>query len=157
MFNEEYKLFGVEVLHHTQYLLRLAEAGSLWLNHSALSVVYHDPCELGRGSGIYKEPRKLLKRVAKLVPIQEEKKKALCCGGSLGDFSLSFEQRKIIRDEALETLTASTPDILVTACPLCKKTFHDGTDVKVMDIAELVAERMDLPEPEPVVEEEKAF
>ncbi len=157
MFNEEYKLFGVEVLHHTQYLLRLAEAGSLWLNHSALSVVYHDPCELGRGSGIYKEPRKLLKRVAKLIPIEEEKEKALCCGGSLGDFSLSFEQRKIIRDEALETLTASLPDILVTACPLCKKTFHDGTDVKVMDIAELVAERMDLPEPEPAVEEEVAF
>jgi len=157
MFNEEYKLFGVEVLHHTQYLLRLAEAGSLLLNHSGLSVVYHDPCELGRGSGIYKEPRKLLKRLAKLVPISEEKEKSLCCGGSLGDFSLSFEQRMIIRDEALETLMAPSPDILVTACPLCKKTFHDGTDVKVMDIAELVAERMDLPEPEPVAEEELAF
>jgi Fe-S oxidoreductase len=157
MFNEEYKLFGVEVLHHSQYLFRLAEAGSLWLNHSGQSVVYHDPCELGRGSGIYKEPRKLLKRVAKLVPIEAEKEKAACCGGSLGDFSLTYDQRRIIRDEALEVLMGSSPDLLITACPLCKKTFQDGSDVKVMDIAELVAERMDLPEPEPVEEEELAM
>jgi Fe-S oxidoreductase len=154
MFNEEYKLYGVEVLHHTQYLLRLVEAGSLWINHSGLSVVYHDPCELGRGSGIYKEPRKLLKRVAKLIPTGSERENALCCGGSLGDFSLSFDQRRVIRDEALEILMEPSPDILVTACPLCKKTFHDGSGVKVMDIAELVAERMDLPESEYAEEEE---
>ena len=157
MFNEEYKLFGVEILHHSQYLLRLAEAGSLWLNHTELSVVYHDPCELGRGSGVYKEPRKLLKRLAKLIPIDEEKEKAVCCGGSLGDFSLSYDQRMIIRDEALKVLLVPSPDLLVTACPLCKKTFQDGTNVKVMDIAELVADRMDLPESEYVEEEELAM
>jgi len=148
MFNEEYKLYGVEVLHHTQYLLRLAEAGSLWLNHSGLSVVYHDPCELGRGSGIYKEPRKLLRRVAKIMPAEEEKEHSLCCGGSLGDFGLNFDQRTSIRNAALDVLLKPGPDMLITACPLCKKTFHDGSAAKVKDIAELVAEQMDLPEAE---------
>jgi len=150
MFKEEYKLYGVEVLHHTQYLLRLAEAGSLWLNHSGQSVVYHDPCELGRGSGVYKEPRKLLRRVAKIIPVEQEKEHALCCGGSLGDLQLDFNQRRTIRNAVLEVLTKPSPDMLVTACPLCKKTFQDGSQVKVMDIAELVACQMDLPEHEPV-------
>jgi len=34
------------------------------------------------------------------------------------------------------------PDILVTACPLCKKTFESGNVTQVKDIAELVAESM---------------
>lgn len=148
MFNEEYKLYGVEVLHHTQYLLRLVEAGSLWLNHSGLSVVYHDPCELGRGSGVFKEPRKLLRRVAKIMPAMEEKENSLCCGGSLGDFGLNHEQRKSIRDAALEILLKPKPDILITACPLCKKSFHDGSSAHVKDIAELVADQLELPETE---------
>jgi Fe-S oxidoreductase len=154
MFNEEYKLYGVEVLHHTQYLLRLAEAGSLWLNHSGKSVVYHDPCELGRGSGIYKEPRKLLRRVAKVIPIEQEKESALCCGGSIGDLSLDYRKRTVIRDAALDVMLKPVPDLLVTACPLCKKTFHDGSQVNVLDIAELVAQQMDLPEKEATGKEE---
>ena len=157
MFNEEYKLIGVEVLHHSQYLLRLAEAGSLWLNPSDLSVVYHDPCELGRGSGVYKEPRKLLKRVAKLIPIEQEKENALCCGGSIGDLSLNASQRRTIRDAALKSLTEPSPDLLITACPLCKKTFRDGSNARVMDIAELVAMQMDLPEKEMAEKEEIAI
>jgi Fe-S oxidoreductase len=144
MFNEEYKLYGVEVLHHTQYLLRLAEAGSLWLNHSGLSAVYHDPCELGRGSGVYKEPRKLLRRVAKIIPTNQEKENSLCCGGSIGDTSLNASQRKTIRNASLAALMKPSPDLLVTACPLCKKTFQDGSTVVVKDIAELVAEQMEV-------------
>lgn len=143
VFNEEYRLPGIEILHHTQYLLRLAQAGSLWLNKSELNVVYHDPCELGRGSGIYKEPRKLLNRFVRVTEIAEEKEHSLCCGGSIGDTVLDREQRKIITDEALKVLTASEPDILVTACPLCKKTFDAGNNIKVMDIAELVEAHLD--------------
>lgn len=146
MFNEEYTLYGVEVLHHTQYLLRLAEAGSLWLNHSGLSVVYHDPCELGRGSGIYKEPRKLLRRVAKVIPIDQEKEKGLCCGGSIGDLALDSQQRNLIRDAALDQLLQPSPDMLVTSCPLCKKTFGNAGQIPVLDISELVASQMELPE-----------
>lgn len=143
VFNEEYRLPGIEILHHTQYLLRLAQAGSLWLNKSELNVVYHDPCELGRGSGIYKEPRKLLNRFVKVTEIEEEKEHSLCCGGSIGDTVLDRSQRKTITDEALKILISPEPDVLVTACPLCKKTFDAGNDLRVMDIAELVEAHLD--------------
>ena len=144
VFKEEYFLPGIEILHHSQYILRLAEAGSLWLTRSELTAVYHDPCELGRGGGIYKEPRKLLNRVINLLPSEQEKENALCCGGSIGDSGLNASQRKAITNEALSILLKPEPDVLVTACPLCKKTFDSGSDVKVMDIAELVALRLDL-------------
>jgi len=98
---------------------------------------------LGRGSGIYKEPRKLLRRVAKIIPIMQEKENALCCGGSLGDLSMDSGERRMIRDAALETLLTPSPDMLITACPLCKKTFRDGSGVEVKDIAELVADQLE--------------
>jgi Fe-S oxidoreductase len=49
-------------------------------------------------------------------------------------------QRNLIRDGALDILCESQPDVLVTACPLCKKTFESGNRIMVKDIAEIVAE-----------------
>jgi Fe-S oxidoreductase len=143
VFNEEYKLQGVEVLHHSQYLLRLVESGKIKVNASGITAVYHDPCELGRGSKIYDEPRLLLKHMVTLNKSEQERENSLCCGGSVGDFSMNHAERKVIRNEALKVLLASEPDVLVTACPLCKKTFDNGSDAIVMDIAEIVAERLD--------------
>ncbi len=142
VFNEEYKLPGVEVLHHSQYLLRLVESGKIKVNSTGITAVYHDPCELGRGSKIYDEPRTLLGQLVTLNKAEQERENSLCCGGSVGDLSMNHSERTVIRDEALKVLLASQPDILVTACPLCKKTFDNGTEAVVMDIAEVVSERL---------------
>lgn len=57
---------GVRVLHITEYLLELADAGTVLLSSSDTSsgpVAYHDPCKLGRLSEVW-EPRDLsLERV----------------------------------------------------------------------------------------------
>jgi Fe-S oxidoreductase len=45
----------------------------------------------------------------------------------------------LIAADAARSLTASSPDELITACPLCKKTLGQATETKVTDIAELVA------------------
>ena len=50
VFKDSYYL-DVEVLHHSQYIRRIIEEGSVRMNYSHKKVVYHDPCELGRGSG----------------------------------------------------------------------------------------------------------
>jgi hypothetical protein len=42
----------------------------------------------------------------------------------------------------LQVMMENQPDALVTACPLCKKTFEKQSPVKVMDIAELVKDAM---------------
>ncbi len=138
VFSEEYNL-DIQVMHHTQYLLQLVKQNKLNLNLSDKNIVYHDPCELGRGAGIYEEPRELLKMFNNLVSNDFEKENALCCGGSLGNTKITHEQRNKIASDAINQLTIGDPDILATACPLCKKTFTYKSPVKVMDIAEIVA------------------
>ncbi len=146
VFNESYYL-DVEVLHHTQFIDMLIEEGSLRPGFMNRSVVYHDPCELGRGSGIYTEPRNVIGYIADLQSVDEEAEKSLCCGGSLANFSLSSDKRRNIAADAIQILTKDNPTAVVTACPLCKKTFSSVSETKVTDIAELVA--MALPHAKP--------
>jgi Fe-S oxidoreductase len=144
VFNNEYKLEGITVMHHAVFIENLVKDGKLTLRLTELKAVYHDPCELGRGSGIYEQPRNVLKQIAEVAEVHEERINSLCCGGSIGDLAMNATQRNVIRDNALTILCESKPDILVTACPLCKKTFDSGNAVVVKDIAELVAENMAL-------------
>ena len=68
-----------------------------------------------------------------------EKKNSLCCGGSLGNLVLNSSERLMITQDVVSELIASNPDFIATACPLCKKTFMQVSDRKVLDIAEIVA------------------
>jgi Fe-S oxidoreductase len=147
-------------MHHTEYILKLVEVGILLLEKGNTKVVYHDPCELGRGLGIYEQPRILLDKVSRLLHTANEKEKALCCGGSLASFNLNAAQKNTIRDDALAALMRPNPDKLITSCPLCKKTFSKGTKVIVEDISEMIAssayqpeykKRNKIPEAEPVL------
>ncbi|MEG2069997.1 MAG: (Fe-S)-binding protein, partial [Bacteroidales bacterium] len=91
-FKKEYNL-PIKVMHHTEYLNLLIKENKLPLTKDDLKIVYHDPCELGRGCGIYKEPRNVLKAVSKLVKSKYEKSSSLCCGYNLGDTVLELDQQ----------------------------------------------------------------
>ena len=104
--------------------------------------VYHDPCELSRDIRVYDEPRSVLQKMIDLVPSSYEKDNSLCCGGSLANLSISMEKRLEITRDACNRLTAGNPDILVTSCPQCKKTFEKAAEIPVKDIAEIVCEGM---------------
>jgi Fe-S oxidoreductase len=115
------------------------------MNFSRKRVVYHSPCDLGRGSGVYDEPKEVLQYVSLLEKSKFEDENSLCCGSSLGNLKInSRDKHKIACDTAAE-LTKCTPDILATACPLCKKSFSSATTTKVSDIAEIVADALIVP------------
>ncbi len=141
VFKEDY-LLNIEVIHHSQFILRLAEEGKIKLNKSDLKAVYHDPCELGRGCNVYEEPRKLLSKVVTLQNIKQQEELSMCCGSSMGGLQLSSVQRNLIRIDTLTALQKQKPDYIITACPLCKKTLANGAYTEVKDIAEIVWERM---------------
>jgi|WetSurMetagenome_2_1015567.scaffolds.fasta_scaffold01266_6 Fe-S oxidoreductase len=138
VFRESYYL-DVEVLHHTEFIQKLIADGSLRLNFMRKRIAYHTPCELGRGSGIYKAPKDVLKHVAQFQETAFEDENGLCCGGSLGNMKISNAQRRAIASDVAAELTKGNPDILATSCPLCKKTLAAVTSVKVADISEIVA------------------
>lgn len=139
VFKEDYAL-EIPVYHHSEYILDLLDSDKLKVTKTDRTIVYHDPCDLGRGSNIYEQPRKVLDQVATLVKAKEQESKSLCCGGSLGITNISYDQRRQITRKAVESLTANRPAIIATGCPLCKKTFAGEANARVADIAELVAE-----------------
>jgi Fe-S oxidoreductase len=141
VFKESYYL-DVEVLHHTQFIKRLIDDGSVKMSFLHKKVVYHSPCDLGRGSGVYNEPKEVLEHVSRLEKCNFEDENSLCCGGSLANLKISSHNKKKIALDAAGELTRNNPDILATACPLCKKTFSAVTNTRVADISEIVAEAL---------------
>ena len=142
IFNEEYNL-PIPVLHHTQYIEQLMDRNVIVFNHTGLSAVYHDPCDLGRNTGVYNSPRHVLRQLVNLMDIANEREEGLCCGASIGNAVLTNDQRRKIAQDALKKLTKEKPDILVTACPLCKKTFSGAGVQLVEDIAQVVVRAME--------------
>ena len=143
IFKEKYALQGIEVVHYTEYFNRLIKEGRLKLRNSHQTMVWHDPCELGRGCGIYDAPREALKNVGQLVPAAKERQESICCGGSVGSLTLRYEDRGPITRGSIENLTANNPEQIVTACPLCMKTFGRFAPVPVVDFAQVLAENME--------------
>lgn len=140
MFLEHYDLNDIRVVHYVPFMLDLIASGKIQLIQSEVSYVFHDPCELGRGCGMYEEPRQLLNRVAQIREAEKNREMSVCCGGSLGSLSLDFAQREKITRASLDNLAESGADAIATACPLCKTTFSRYSDRPVRDLAEIVDE-----------------
>lgn len=147
VFRESYYL-DIEVLHHTQFIKNLIDEDLVRMNFLHKRVAYHTPCELGRGTLVYSEPKDVIRHVAILEETGYEDENSLCCGGSLGNIKISSRDRQKIAVDAAARLTSRSPEILITSCPLCKKTFSAATSTKVADISEIVAEAVIIPKTE---------
>lgn len=137
VFANDYQL-PVRVIHHATFILDLVKQGRIPIQTPHRKIVYHDPCDLGRGMNIFDPPRDLISKLGELVSVDQERALSLCCGGSLGLLEATQEQRNQMTREALEVLMKGDPDVIATGCPLCKKTFAKLAPVPVSDIAELV-------------------
>ena len=140
-FTKEYKL-DIPVMHHTVFIDKLISEGRLTVRHGQAKTAYHDPCELGRGMGIYNEPRRVLEAVSNPQTVKLERENSICCGFNLGNTVLGINDQTKIRNAAIENLTESGAETIATACPMCKKAFLHNTKQPVRDIAELVAENI---------------
>jgi Fe-S oxidoreductase len=151
-FKNEYPEFNVnfEVVHITQYLSELIEAGRLEINGEYnKKITYHDPCYLGRHNGIYDEPREVLKKVPgiELVEMPDSRKDSLCCGGGGGRIWMDTAKGERFSDLRLEQAAETGAEELVTACPYCITNFEDsrlsvenGESIIIKDITEIISE-----------------
>ncbi len=144
VFREDYALDGIEVLHHSEYIQRLLAENRLKLlpaGHEKMA--YHDPCELGRGCGIYDEPREILRAIGTLVEPAETRENALCCGSSLANIVVNDRQQVAMSRGVGQQLEETGATQVVTACPLCKKAIARGTSLPTLDLAEVVANHLE--------------
>ena len=151
MFKEEYNLQGIEIMHHSEYIEKLIKEGAIIIEKGDISMSYHDPCDLGRGSGIYDQPRAVLSVIGTLRRAEEEKSKSICCGGSLGSTKFSYNERIVIAQNSLKSLYIENPDILVTSCPLCLKSFSGINNGETLDIAQIVDRYSSQSKPEKIL------
>jgi Fe-S oxidoreductase len=150
----EYPQFGgggYEVIHHSELLAELVAAGKLKpttpLNET---VVYHDPCYIGRYNDIYDAPREMLASIPGLTLVEapeRNRERAMCCGGGGGNVWLEGWGKEQVNYIRLEQLTQGQPQTLAMSCPFCMVMFEDaakntGRDesLKRRDIAELLLE-----------------
>lgn len=139
VFKEDYALGGIEVLHHSEYLARLMEQGKLPLSPSSEVYTYHDPCELGRGCGVYNAPRTVVGALGELREPRQSRVDSPCCGGSLANVALDDDKRGRITRALTDELEATGASAIITSCPLCRKTIASSSSLPVMDICEAVA------------------
>lgn len=142
VFREHYRLDGIEVLHHSEYLDRLIAEGRLSVAADARRYTYHDPCELGRGCGIYDAPRRVIGAVGEVVEPKHSRRDALCCGSSLANTVIDDSQQLRLGERMTAELEATGCDAIVTACPLCMKAINRAATRSVEDISEVVAKNI---------------
>ena len=154
----EYPSLGgnYQVLHHTQYLKELYDAGRIKLGNKTYKgtrITFHDPCYLGRANNVYEAPRDLIRKLdAELVEMKSCKSRGLCCGaGGAQMFKEPEKGNKDINIERTEQALETKPQIIAAGCPFCNTMMTDGIkgkekedEVAVMDIAELIANAQDL-------------
>ena len=136
---------GLEIVHSTQWLLGLLAGGKLRPKDLPLRVTYHDPCDLGRRSGLYEEPRRVLAAIpgVTLVEMRRNRQHALCCGGGGNLETFSPDVSEAIARERIREALETGAETLITACPQCQRTLKGaarslGVRLRVLDVAELV-------------------
>lgn len=144
-FKENYHLDGIEVLHHSEYIERLVTEGILHLKQTTEQYTYHDPCELGRGLGIYDAPRNVISAMGNLREAKHNKEHALCCGSSLANTVINDVQQRTIAKRMTQELEDTGCDTIVTSCPLCNKAIARATTLPTKDISELVVHNISSP------------
>lgn len=144
VFKDNYHLDGIEVIHHSEYIERLINSGKLRLRLTSENYTYHDPCELGRGLGIYEAPRSVISAIGNLYEAEHNRERALCCGSSLANTVINDSQQYTIAERMTRELEATGCDTIVTSCPLCNKSIARAASLPTKDIAEVVARNISL-------------
>lgn len=154
----EYPALGgsYEVIHHSVFLQQLINEGRIRMKEGGIfkgkRITYHDSCYLGRANNIYEAPRQVLEALdAELVEMKRCRSNGLCCGAGGAQMFKEEEKGDIrINIERTNEALATGATIVASACPFCNTMLTDGVknkeaenEIRVMDIAELVAASME--------------
>lgn len=150
----EYPAFGgnYEVVHHTQLIDELIAAGKLNLKDAKdlENVTYHDPCYLGRHNGVYDAPRDTLKSVSlNMIEMEHNADKSFCCGAGGAQMWKEEEHgTAAVSETRFAEAKACGAGTLAVGCPFCLTMMEDakkveGSEIEVLDIAEIIALRLE--------------
>jgi Fe-S oxidoreductase len=142
-----------DVLHLSQLIDKLIKEGKLTpkKDFGGLKVTYHDPCYLGRHSGVYDAPRDILKSIPGIdfVEMGRNREQSMCCGGGGGGLWMEKLKGERLSDLRIEEAMATGASVLATSCPYCITMFEDSSrtlnvdeQIKIKDVTELFLESL---------------
>ncbi len=158
----DWRDFGIapEIEHHSEFMARYASRLPLPSTGNLQpatdnSVVYHDPCYLGRYRDVYDEPRAVVARHGTLVEAPRNHERSFCCGAGGGLAFLGEEKgdARVSHVRARE-LVGTGAQTVATACPFCNTMFRDALTAitpdgaappQLLDIAQLTARNLPKP------------
>jgi len=146
--------FGIDVKHITEIVLEAYEKGLIKFNDiekNHVRVTYHDPCHLGRGSGIYDAPRKLIKAMPGMELIEPERNRenSHCCGSGGGVKTGKPDVALKVGEERVRMFDALDVEYVITCCPWCEQHIDDSIAAsdsplyKTRDLIEIIEETME--------------
>ncbi|MSQ41533.1 MAG: 4Fe-4S dicluster domain-containing protein [Dehalococcoidia bacterium] len=151
-FKNEYPQFDgrFEVLHHTEFLARAVQDGTLKPQHRLdESLTYHDSCYLGRMNGQYDAPRQIIEFIPglHLTEMRRSRSNGLCCGAGGGNMWLEEAGERRVNHVRTEEAVATGAGAVISNCPFCIQMFEDGIPavqpeqagrMRAFDVAELL-------------------
>ncbi|MFH0843962.1 MAG: (Fe-S)-binding protein, partial [Pseudomonadota bacterium] len=133
--------------HILDFLVEKIDQGVIGLEPFEGVVTFHDPCRLGRMSGVYDAPRRVLESIPglKLKEMPRSRENGACCGTTA--WMNCSKCSGLIRRERINEARQTGATRLVTACPKCQIHFRCAKsaydfDMEITDIYDLVADHM---------------
>jgi len=141
----DWREYGIapEIEHHSEFMARFTERLP---KQAGESIVYHDPCYLGRYQDVYEEPRAVVAAAGTLVEAERNHERSFCCGAGGGLAFLGEETGERVSHVRAAELVATGAQTIGTACPFCNTMFRDALGAVggerppvLLDIAQLTA------------------
>jgi len=153
LYPEVVDVSGIRLQHATEFLTELLANDRLALGPVEEVVTYHDPCDLGRKSGVYDAPREVLARIPglELREMAASRENSLCCGGG-GDVEIADPTVSTgVAGRRLAQVAATGARYVASACQQCKRTLQEGARrhkirVRAIDVVELVLKSLNAAE-----------
>lgn len=137
LWKERAAVFSGKIMGLSEYLVHV---GYKPQQHVSAKLTFHEPCHLGRGQGIKKQPRELLKETGNFIEMIGSD---TCCGGA-GSFHIDYpDVARSILDKKRCNIENSGAQIVVSECPTClvqlnKAAEQSGGKFKVMHISQVI-------------------
>jgi Fe-S oxidoreductase len=148
--NEGCADFGFQVQHASEFLAELIEAGRIKMGELPWVVTYHDPCDLGRKSGIYEPPRDIIRSIPgmELREMPNNREDTMCCGGGGDVAMMEADVTEHIAERRLAQAVDTGAKAIISSCQQCKRTLLQAarktkTRIRVLDVTELVWQVME--------------
>ena len=134
-----------EIAHAAEFLAGLIKENRLKLRELDLTVTYHDPCDLGRGTQVFDAPREIIRAIPgiRLTEMSKNRENCTCCGGGGNLEMIDPKLSGNIAANKMKEIQETGAQAVVTACQQCVRTMttyakRNKVPVEVMDIVQLV-------------------